>query len=90
MKIWKKCRQELLMSYVFAFYLEDCNQKYIFEMNQLNMERAIEKLSMHFEQAINLCLSLGSKTSESHEYISIKKDILQVSGLVVIKCHSIE
>jgi ariadne-1 len=40
-----KCRMSLKFTYVFAFYLETSNPKYIFEDNQAHLERETESLS---------------------------------------------
>lgn len=41
-----------MVSYIFAFYSKKCNQKRIFEINQSDLEAAVEKLSLYLEQSI--------------------------------------
>lgn len=45
-----KCRQTLLSTYVFAYYVESDNQSLIFEDNQGFLELATEKLSYYLEK----------------------------------------
>lgn len=44
-KILSSCRKTLLLTYMFAFYLERNNQSIIFNENQTNFEKCIENLS---------------------------------------------
>lgn len=44
------CRQMLMFTYAFAFYLEKTNQVHIFEDNQNDLETATEKLSEYLER----------------------------------------
>lgn len=50
----RKCRQALLNTYVFAFYVNKNNQTDIFEDNQRDLELATEKLSAYLEQELDL------------------------------------
>ena len=45
-----ECRQTLMYSYVFAFYLEQSVEKEIFEANQKDLENATETLSGYLER----------------------------------------
>jgi len=45
-----ECRQTLMHSYVFAFYLEQSVEKEIFEANQKDLENATETLSGYLER----------------------------------------
>ncbi|CAL8074760.1 unnamed protein product [Orchesella dallaii] len=47
-----QCRQTLMYTYVFAFYLQKTNQSVIFEDNQRDLESATEKLSEYLERDI--------------------------------------
>lgn len=47
-----QCRQTLMCTYVFAYYLCKCNQSIIFEDNQRDLETATEKLSEYLERDI--------------------------------------
>lgn len=47
-----QCRQTLMYTYVFAFYLVKNNQSVIFEDNQRDLESATEKLSEYLEREI--------------------------------------
>lgn len=41
-----------MLSYIFAYFVESNSQKEIFEMNQYDLQLAIEKLSMYLEHEI--------------------------------------
>lgn len=47
-----QCRQTLMCTYVFAYYLKKNNQSMIFEDNQKDLEVATEKLSEYLESDI--------------------------------------
>lgn len=47
-----QCRQTLMCTYVFAYYLKKNNQSMIFEDNQKDLEVATEKLSEYLERDI--------------------------------------
>ena len=47
-----ECRQTLMFTYVFAFYLQKNNQSMMFEDNQKDLENATEKLSEYLEREI--------------------------------------
>lgn len=47
-----QCRQTLMYTYVFAYYLRKNNQSVIFEDNQKDLESATEKLSEFLERDI--------------------------------------
>lgn len=52
-KILVDCRKEMMVSYIFAYFVKSSNQKTIFEMNQNDLERAVEELSKYLEQNID-------------------------------------
>lgn len=45
-------RKQLMYTYIFAYYVEEQNQKTIFEANQNDLESATEALSQYMEQNI--------------------------------------
>lgn len=45
-------RRQLMQTYIFAYYVEEQNQKTIFETNQSDLESATEALSQYLEQQI--------------------------------------
>lgn len=47
-----QCRQTLMYTYVFAYYLRKNNQSVIFEDNQRDLESATETLSEYLERDI--------------------------------------
>lgn len=47
-----ECRQTLMFTYVFAYYLHKTNQSIIFEENQKDLENSTEKLSEYLEREI--------------------------------------
>ncbi|TKR96382.1 hypothetical protein L596_010405 [Steinernema carpocapsae] len=47
-----KCRSTLMYSYVFAYYLDDNNEKNIFEDNQVDLEKAVEALNGYLEKEL--------------------------------------
>lgn len=46
------CRDQLMYSYIFAYYAADSHQKIIFQDNQSNLETAVEKLTHELEAEI--------------------------------------
>jgi ariadne-1 len=67
----QQCRQTLKWSYAFAFYLAKNNQTDLFEMNQENLELAVENLSEMFEKPTSelkgLKVDILDKTSYCNE-----------------------
>lgn len=53
--ILRQCRQTLMITYGFAYYLDKTNEKYIFEDNQNDLEMATERLSALLEQDLMDC-----------------------------------
>jgi len=45
----RSSRQTLLHTYIFAYYIEKNNQQEIFEVNQADLQRAVEDLSGYLE-----------------------------------------
>eukprot|EP00035_Acanthoeca_spectabilis_P004015 m.97803 g.97803 ORF g.97803 m.97803 type:complete len:529 (+) comp12408_c0_seq5:199-1785(+) len=50
----RRCRQVLMMTYVFAYYLCKTNESVMFESNQKDLENATEVLSGYLEQDLEL------------------------------------
>ncbi len=66
-----QCRQTLMYTYVFAYYLIKTNQSIIFEDNQRDLESATEKLSEYLEREItheNLS-DIKQKVQDKYRYI---------------------
>jgi len=62
------CRQTLMYSYSFAFYLAENNSTYIFVDNQTNLETRTERLSRLLEMDVS-----------EWELDSIKQDIINIA-----------
>lgn len=65
-----QCRQTLMYTYVFAYYLKKTNQSVIFEENQKDLERATELLSEYLERDItqeNL-VDIKQKVQDKYRY----------------------
>lgn len=65
-----QCRQTLMYTYVFAYYLRKNNQSVIFEDNQRDLESATEKLSEFLEREItwqNLA-DIKQKVQDKYRY----------------------
>lgn len=90
-----QCRQTLMYTYVFAFYLRKNNQSVIFEDNQRDLERATEILSEYLERDItseNLA-DIKQKVQDKYRYVFIypftcciyqinTKTVIHLSGTV--------
>ncbi|XP_013780319.1 E3 ubiquitin-protein ligase arih1-like [Limulus polyphemus] len=73
-----QCRQTLMYTYVFAYYLKKTNQSVIFEDNQRDLESATEKLSEYLEREItqeNL-LDIKQKVQDKYRYCEIRRKLL--------------
>lgn len=65
-----QCRQTLMFTYVFAYYLRKNNQSLIFEANQKDLESATETLSEYLERDItseNLA-DIKQKVQDKYRY----------------------
>lgn len=63
-----QCRQTLMYTYVFAYYLKKNNQSQLFEDNQKDLESATEQLSEYLERDItseNL-MDIKQKVQDKH------------------------
>lgn len=90
MQIWLVCRKELMLSYIFAYYLKDCHQKEIFEMNQRDLEETMEKLSQQFEDKTEMLTEEQhlEQNIENGDVAEIKKKIINIARFVSLSKHS--
>ncbi|KAK6631581.1 carbonyl reductase (NADPH-dependent) ari1 [Polyplax serrata] len=73
-----QCRQTLMYTYVFAYYLRKNNQSVIFEDNQKDLESATEKLSEFLERDItseNLA-DIKQKVQDKYRYCDGRRKVL--------------
>lgn len=73
-----QCRQTLMYTYVFAYYLIKTNQSTIFEDNQRDLERATEILSEYLERDItseNL-VDVKQKVQDKSRYCDSRRNVL--------------
>lgn len=73
-----QCRQTLMYTYVFAFYLKSNNQAEIFSANQIDLQNATEILSGYLEREItdNDLKSLKRKIKGQSKYCEDRRLIL--------------
>uniref|UniRef100_A0A1B6EDI8 RBR-type E3 ubiquitin transferase n=1 Tax=Clastoptera arizonana TaxID=38151 RepID=A0A1B6EDI8_9HEMI len=72
------CRQTLMYTYVFAFYLRKNNQSVLFEENQRDLESATEILSEYLEREItseNLA-DIKQKVQDKYRYCDCRRKVL--------------
>lgn len=72
------CRQTLMYTYVFAFYLRKNNQSMIFEANQKDMEQATEQLSEYLERDItsDMLAEIKQKVQDKYRYCESRCSVL--------------
>jgi ariadne-1 len=73
------CRQMLIYTYPFAYYLVKNNQSIVFEQNQADLERACEELSGIFEQDLTkeaIFDQIKKKLNDKYQYCDARKDVL--------------
>ncbi|KAK2704019.1 E3 ubiquitin-protein ligase ariadne-1-like [Artemia franciscana] len=73
-----QCRQTLMFTYVFAYYLKKNNQSVIFEENQKDLESATETLSEYLERDItsdNL-IDIKQKVQDKIRYCDHRRKVL--------------
>ncbi|KPM11073.1 hypothetical protein QR98_0096390 [Sarcoptes scabiei] len=73
-----QCRQTLMYTYVFAYYLIKNNQSIIFEDNQKDLEGATEKLSEYLEREItgdNISV-IKQKVQDKYRYCESRRRAL--------------
>lgn len=72
------CRQTLMYTYVFAYYVKKNNQSVIFEDNQKDLESATECLSEYLERDItseNLA-DIKQKVQDKYRYCDSRRKVL--------------
>ncbi|XP_002736743.1 E3 ubiquitin-protein ligase arih1-like isoform X2 [Saccoglossus kowalevskii] len=72
------CRQTLMYTYVFAYYLRKNNQSIIFEDNQKDLEHATEKLSEYLERDItqDSLVDIKQKVQDKYRYCESRRKVL--------------
>lgn len=73
------CRQTLIYTYPFAYYLAKNNQSIVFEENQADLERTCEGLSELLEQDLTKNGAFDKiriKIVEKYQYCDTRKDVL--------------
>ncbi|XP_076443891.1 E3 ubiquitin-protein ligase arih1-like [Babylonia areolata] len=72
------CRQTLMYTYVFAFYLCKNNQSIIFEDNQKDLENATEQLSEYLERDISsdMLQDIKQKVQDKYRYCESRRKVL--------------
>lgn len=73
-----QCRQTLMYTYVFAFYLRKNNQSIIFEDNQKDLENATEQLSEYLERDItsDMLFDIKQKVQDKSRYCESRRKVL--------------
>lgn len=72
------CRQTLMYTYAFAFFLKKTNQTAIFEDNQQNLESSIEELSGYLERdiAVENLADLKQQVQDKYIYCESRRQAL--------------
>ncbi|CAM4759937.1 unnamed protein product [Rotaria magnacalcarata] len=73
------CRQTLIYTYPFAYYLVKNNQSIVFEENQADLEKTCGELSRFLEQDLTKELVLNNIKRiliEKYQYCDSRKDVL--------------
>lgn len=73
-----QCRQMLMYSYVFAFFLDKNNQSIIFESNQADLEKATEELCSYLERDITTAAmqDIKQKVQDKWRYCDNRRKLL--------------
>eukprot|EP00918_Siedleckia_nematoides_P026310 GHVU01056764.1.p1 GENE.GHVU01056764.1~~GHVU01056764.1.p1 ORF type:complete len:546 (-),score=74.56 GHVU01056764.1:424-2061(-) len=73
-----QCRQTLMYTYVFAFYLRRNNQSIIFEDNQKDLEQATEQLSEYLERDItsDMLQDIKQKVQDKYRYCESRRNVM--------------
>ncbi|KAI1288003.1 E3 ubiquitin-protein ligase ariadne-1 [Halotydeus destructor] len=73
-----RCRQTLMYTYAFAYYLDKNNQQMIFEANQQDLENATEKLSGYLERELtdDDMLSIKTIVQDRFKYCERRRKVL--------------
>lgn len=72
------CRQTLMYTYAFAFYLKRNNHSIIFEDNQSDLEIAVEKLSGYLERDITSenAVDIKQQVQDKYRYCEHRRHVL--------------
>jgi len=72
------CRQTLMNTYVFAYYLKKNNQSIIFEDNQKDLEAATEQLSEYLEKDItdDAVVDIKQKVQDKYNYCESRRNVV--------------
>ncbi|GFT73477.1 e3 ubiquitin-protein ligase ariadne-1 [Nephila pilipes] len=73
-----ECRQTLMYTYVFAYYLLKNNESAIFEANQHDLQNAVEQLSEYLEHDITLdnIITLKQTVQDKFRYCDNRRRVL--------------
>ncbi|CAL1270431.1 unnamed protein product [Larinioides sclopetarius] len=73
-----ECRQTLMYTYVFAYYLSKTNESAIFEANQHDLQNAVEQLSEYLERDITVdnVFSLKQTVQDKSRYCDNRRRVL--------------
>jgi len=73
-----ECRQTLMFTYCFAYYLQKTNQSIIFEENQKDLENSTEKLSEYLERDItgDNINTIKQKVQDKYRYCESRRKVL--------------
>ncbi|CAF0788086.1 unnamed protein product [Adineta steineri] len=78
--VLRQCRQTLMYTYPFAFYLKRNNHSIIFEQNQADLEHSTEELSGYLERDFsqtNASLTeMKQKVQDKYRYCSTRRKVL--------------
>ena len=77
--ILQHCRQTLMYTYVFAFYLKKNNQQVLFEDNQSDLETATETLSGYLERdmtAQESVVDIKQKVQDKANYCESRRRVM--------------
>ncbi|CAF0775606.1 unnamed protein product [Didymodactylos carnosus] len=79
-EVLRQCRQTLMYTYPFAFYLKRNNHSIIFEQNQADLEHATEELSGYLERDISQTMTnlneIKQKVQDKYRYCDIRRKVL--------------
>ena len=75
-----QCRQTLMYTYVFAYYLAKNNQSQIFQTNQSDLESAVESLSEYLERDITKenISDIKQRVQDKYRYCESRRKVLLV------------
>lgn len=73
--VLSQCRQTLMYTNVFAYYLKKNNQSVMFEENQMDLEEATEKLSGYLERDItsDMLVNIKQKVHDMYKYCESRR-----------------